>query len=74
MYGNKFFKEQSEATRIKTLIYEEYISSYLIQNISKYKKVYIADLFCGLHQTYINFSKTVKIKWQNKNQAAFRQY
>ena len=47
MYGKKFFQKQTEATRIKTLIYEEYISAYLIQNIAKYKKCYIADLFCG---------------------------
>ncbi len=47
MHGQKFFQKQTEVTRLKTLIYEQYLGSYLIQNIAKFKKCYILDLFCG---------------------------
>jgi three-Cys-motif partner protein len=47
MHGKKFFQAQTEVTRLKTLIYEQYLGAYLVQNIAKFKKCYIMDLFCG---------------------------
>lgn len=47
MHSTTFFHNQTAVTRLKTLVYEQYLGSYLIQNIVKFKKCYILDLFCG---------------------------
>lgn len=42
-----FFKKQSKLTAIKTAIFEEYITSYLIRKTISFQECNIADLFCG---------------------------
>ena len=42
-----FFKKQSQLTTIKTTIFEEYITSYLIRKATSFQECNIADLFCG---------------------------
>ena len=42
-----FFKKQSKLTAIKTTIFEEYITSYLIRKATSFQECNIADLFCG---------------------------
>lgn len=42
-----FYEEQSDATFLKTIIYQNYIQGYLIKILLQYKKCYISDLFCG---------------------------
>lgn len=42
-----FFKKQSQLTAIKTAIFEEYITSYLIRKTTSFQECNIVDLFCG---------------------------
>lgn len=42
-----FFKQQSEITKLKILIYENYITFYLIRCINYSRDCYLFDLFCG---------------------------
>ncbi len=42
-----FFKKQSKLTAIKTTIFEEYITAYLLRKATSFQECNIADLFCG---------------------------
>lgn len=47
MTAVSFFKEQSKITELKTTIFEEYITSYILRKSTDFTTCNIIDLFCG---------------------------